>query len=117
MPAADFFRGATLNEVGRLHFMNWPVDKDEESDRNPLQLLNATPQDFVVVKLDIDTPDVETELVQQLLEDVKLHALVGVFYFEHHVRIHNFEWLWGPPFNGLSGTLVDSYAFYYFCSA
>jgi len=39
-----------------------------------------------VVKIDIDTPEVEIMLVMQLLEDEILLGLVDEFYFEHHVH-------------------------------
>ena len=91
--------------------MNWPVSSDD-SIYNPWELLkNVTAtQDFVVVKLDIDTPAVESELVQQLLEDPVLQSLVDVFYFEHHIRTRDFEWAWGRF--GYQQTLVDSYTIF-----
>lgn len=46
----------------------------------------AQPEDFVVVKIDIDTPKVEIQLVMELLEDSDLQSLVDEFYFEHHVH-------------------------------
>lgn len=109
--ASDFFRGAELDDIGRLHFMNWPVSSGDDL-HNPWHLLKrvTAPQDFVVVKLDIDTPAVESELVRQLLADPALHALVDVFYFEHHVRIADFEWMWARF--GYHQTLADSYAIF-----
>jgi len=92
----DFYAGADLDEVGKLHFMNWPVSSTKNNDKNPWSLLKrvASPSDFVVIKLDIDTPAVESELVEQLLADTDLLALVDVFFFEHHVFHNGFKWLW-----------------------
>ena len=52
---------------------------EEGSAANPFTLVKrfATPEDFVVVKLDIDTPSVEGPLARQLLEDTALQALVA----------------------------------------
>lgn len=110
--ATDFFRDASVEDIGRLHFMNWPVTSALGDSRNPWQLVKrvSSPRDFVVVKLDIDTPDVENELVRQLLEDSELHKLVDVFYFEHHVKINDFEWIWAQF--GYKQTLVDTYAIF-----
>lgn len=66
----------------------------------------VTAEDFVMVKLDIDTPSIENVLVEQLLADKTLQALVDEFFFEHHVDLlpmHNF---WGHP---LPGSLADTY--------
>jgi hypothetical protein len=112
IPPRKFFTGATLEELGKIHFMNWPVASAAEDELNPWSLLRriASPDDFVVVKLDIDTPIVEGELLRQLMEDPGLPALVDVFYFEHHVRIHDFEWMWGA--DHFSSTLNASYTIF-----
>lgn len=51
---------------------------------NPLEVLRrvARPGDFVVFKLDIDTPFVELPLVAQLENDPQLASLVDIFFFE-----------------------------------
>jgi hypothetical protein len=104
--SAEYFAGAPEDALHRVHFFNWPVAPEEGSAANPFTLVKrfATPEDFVVVKLDIDTPSVEGPLARQLLEDTALQALVDVFFFEHHVHINDFKW----P-GGMEGTLVDSY--------
>ncbi len=106
--ATDFFRNAELSDIGRMHFMNWAVSSGDDFD-NPWHLLKniTAPQDFVVVKLDIDTPEIEGKLVQQLLEDSGLRRLVDVFYYEHHMHTHDFEWAWGHL--GFQQTLKESY--------
>ena len=47
--------------------------------------------DLIIFKLDIDTPDLENPLAQQLVEDERLVNLVDQFYFEHHVVVSCFE--------------------------
>ena len=112
MEASAFFSGASVDDVSRLHFMNWPVSSADGDALNPWTLLRqvAIPEDFVVVKLDIDTPAVEMELVRQLLADKQLQALVDVFYFEHHVSIPDFSWIW--KMGEYPQTLNDSYAIF-----
>jgi hypothetical protein len=56
---------------------------------------NYREDDFVVVKLDIDTPVVETLLVEQLRSNPSLSKLVDVFYFEHHVQLRELIGNWG----------------------
>ena len=57
----------------------------------------------VIVKLDIDTPDVELPMVQQLAETPELQRLVDVFYFEHHVQLTELR-VWGT----MKGSVLSS---------
>eukprot|EP00548_Thalassiothrix_antarctica_P001602 CAMPEP_0194133230 /NCGR_PEP_ID=MMETSP0152-20130528/3487_1 /TAXON_ID=1049557 /ORGANISM="Thalassiothrix antarctica, Strain L6-D1" /LENGTH=364 /DNA_ID=CAMNT_0038828505 /DNA_START=81 /DNA_END=1175 /DNA_ORIENTATION=+ len=79
-----------------MHWINTGVSTEPGHMFNPWTtvLENYKPEDFVVVKLDIDTPSVELQLVQQLLDDPRLHELVDVFYFEHHVQMDEMEKFW-----------------------
>lgn len=84
---ASFLNGARLADMARLHFYNLPVGPGGSGGSvDPWALLKsaATPNDFVAVKLDIDTPLAEIPLAYQLLEDPELLALVDEFYFEYH---------------------------------
>eukprot|EP01138_Halocafeteria_seosinensis_P016259 gb/GECG01016589.1/.p1 GENE.gb/GECG01016589.1/~~gb/GECG01016589.1/.p1 ORF type:complete len:105 (+),score=12.11 gb/GECG01016589.1/:1-315(+) len=64
------------------------------------------PEDFVVVKLDIDTPSVELPLVNQFQNDTELQTLVDEFFFEKH---HN-HWQMNPHFHGkVQGDLALAY--------
>lgn len=51
---------------------------------NPLVVIKqlCVPTDFVVLKMDIDRPEIEQAWLQQLLNDVELHQLVDEFYYE-----------------------------------
>ena len=68
----------------KITFFNEPVNT---SDSSAFGVLRATArrEDFVVVKLDIDTPAVENELVRRLVGDPTLAALVDEFFFEVHL--------------------------------
>ena len=69
-------------------WFNVPASSEKGHPDNPWTFVReiAKSKDYVVVKIDIDTPLVEVELVKQLLEDPGLSSLVDEFYFEHHVH-------------------------------
>jgi len=79
-------------------WFNVPASSEKGHPDNPWTFVReiAKSNDFVVVKIDIDTPLVEVELVKQLLEDPVLLRLVDEFYFEHHVHGSPMQFLgWG----------------------
>ena len=61
---------------------------------------NYNKDDFIVVKLDIDTSSIEIPLVYQLLQDDRFVDLVDQFYFEHHVYLQELARSWGSSMNG-----------------
>ena len=70
------------------------------------------PEDYVVFKLDIDAPAIEIALVQQMMGDCELIALIDEFYFEHHVSGSPMQWGgWGDLSKSTSplGDIQDSY--------
>ena len=71
---------------------------------NPLESLlkKFDEDDFVVLKLDIDTPEIELPLAKQLLEDKDgvYHKLIDQFYFEHHVHMAEMLRFWQTSMNG-----------------
>jgi hypothetical protein len=106
-----YFEGADAEWMGRMHFFNWPVKGDVGDNDNPFTILKtiATPEDFVVVKLDIDFPPVETALVNQLLLDPSITSLVDEFSFEHHVYLPDMLKWWGTD---VPGNLSFSYSIF-----
>jgi len=97
LPAARFFAGMPARVAAAAHFYNLPVDATRGAAWNPLELLKlvATPADFVVFKLDIDTEAVEEALVLQLLDDDEAAARVDVLLFEHHTSLPAMAHMWG----------------------
>jgi hypothetical protein len=89
------------------HWINIGVEKDPASSLNPLKMLleNFNEDDFIVVKLDIDTASIEVPLAQQLLNDTALHAIVDQFYFEHHVFLKDLSPNWDAH---MQGSVKDS---------
>jgi hypothetical protein len=88
--------------MASYHWINVGVSADPTSSLNPLKMLleNFNEEDFIVVKLDIDTPDIEVPLARQLLNDTALHGLVDQFYFEHHVMLGDLAPWWRSSMRG-----------------
>ena len=72
----------------KTSWYNIAASSEKENPNNPWTFVReiAKAEDFVAVKIDIDTPEIEIELVSQLLEDPILLNLVDELYFEHHVH-------------------------------
>lgn len=89
------------------HWINVGVSSDIEGKLNPLHsiLKQFEEDDYILVKLDIDTSHIENPLAQQLLEDESYSKLVDHFYFEHHVHLGELRNYWGRSMNG---TVKDS---------
>lgn len=93
----------------RIHlFDGVPVTDDRNSPNNPLTRLAAecSENDFCVFKLDVDTPLLESSLLQQLL-DGSAKGKVDEFFFEMHVHGRMQHFGWGER---VSGTFADTYA-------
>ena len=84
--------------------MEYPtgVSADHGNKMNPLESFVAeyNEDDFVVVKLDIDTASIEVPLAYQLLENESLLKIVDQFYFEHHVQVDELAKWWKGSMNG-----------------
>lgn len=81
---------------GAYHWINVGVSDGPLAKTNPWNMImqNFREEDFVVVKLDIDTPDLEQSLVNQLRTNPNISKLVDVFYFEHHVLLKELAPYW-----------------------
>ena len=82
---------------------------------NPLNsiLEQFDEDDFIVLKLDIDTSSIEVPLAHQLLlggENGTYHRLVDQFYFEHHVHLGELAPYWGGSMNGTIKDSLDLFA-------
>eukprot|EP00970_Alexandrium_tamarense_P013412 scaffold3384_cov248-Alexandrium_tamarense.AAC.1 len=85
------------SKTASWHWVNVGVDSRPGSKMNPFTTItnHFSPDDFVVVKLDVDTPAVENLLARQLRDDPKLLELVDQFYFEDHVKQKELKKSWG----------------------
>lgn len=65
------------------------------------ELVNhAKPEDFVIVKLDIDTPEVEHAMVQSIAESPNVAALIDEMFFEYHFHFDGLNFGWGTEVAG-----------------
>lgn len=85
------------------HWINVGVDPTPDAKMDPLSLIvdNFGLDDFIVVKLDIDTSTIENQLVHQLRDDPNLLKLVDQFYFEYHVHQKELAPYWGGEYEGI----------------
>lgn len=92
-----------------IHTRTLGVEKTEGHKLNPLHSILKTfdEDDFVVVKLDIDTASIENPLAHQLLDDKDgvYHKLVDQFYFENHVFLAEIAPWWK---SSMEGSVKDS---------
>ena len=88
------------------------MTSDKQNKLNPLYSIveKFEEDDFIVVKLDIDTDSIEVPLANQLLEDERLHKLVDHFYFEHHIHMAEMKEWWGKHNHWRNaGSLKDTF--------
>ena len=91
------------------HWYNIPVVSEPDHPDNVFRLIEkvARPEDFVLLKIDIDNTPIEEELVNQLLASKTLLGLVDELYFEHHVNTAPMNHYWGTADS--QSSLEDSY--------
>lgn len=81
----DYWRAVPAQMRGKLTFLNIPVPLEPDSN-GVLSLLEATakPQDFVVLKVDIDNGPIEESIVRAIARNPRLADLVDELFFEYH---------------------------------
>ena len=91
-------------------YFDRPVEKNPSGKWNPWRILRgmgANSEDYVVVKIDIDSPDIENPLIDQLVEERGLRGLVDEVFIEHHVNTKVMNGYWGT--GGSKLTMKDTY--------
>jgi hypothetical protein len=91
------------------HWYNIPVNPEVGHPDNALEYIKIVtkPEDYVLLKIDIDNNAVEEALIRQLLDSKELMALVDELYFEHHVNVEPMHKYWGTK--NSRETLEDTY--------
>ncbi len=91
--------------IGKLTFINRGINKTGKF--NPWNILKsiAKDDDYVIIKLDIDQPMLENDLVNQVINDTSISSLIDEMCFEMHVRVNEMLTYWGTQ----PGELKDSY--------
>lgn len=109
MADAKIFNSVPKILLPHYHYFNIPAPTDVNDLANPLNIIKTLckPDDYVVLKVDIDNSKVELEFVNQLLVDPVLHSLVDEFFFEHHVNFQPMLKYWQT--NKETMQLSDSY--------
>ncbi len=98
----------------KYQYFNWPTTSNSSEASSPLHIIKkiAKPRDFVVLKLDIDTPSVELPILRELLKDRELLELVDELFFEYHVLFAPMNPFWfgseNPSPRPTTDTLADS---------
>mmetsp|Transcript_16627 Transcript_16627/g.20317 ORF Transcript_16627/g.20317 Transcript_16627/m.20317 type:complete len:442 (+) Transcript_16627:173-1498(+) len=95
------------------HWINAGVSSEIGHVLNPLDsiLRQYNKDDFIIVKVDIDTADIEMPLVHQLLEDASFHGgVVNQLYFEHHVKMKEMAPIWR---SAMKGSLKETFDLFF----
>jgi hypothetical protein len=106
--ATQVYATLPMEFMAAFHWINTGVTTDPDSFAHPLYtilLQHFYEDDFVVIKLDIDTTQLEMELIQQIIQDPRLHRRIDVLYFEHHVKIKELQRPWK---SSASGSILSS---------
>jgi len=88
--AAAWWGPLPVEQRAKITFFNMGVPPEPAEGRargdSFIRLLNSTarPEDYVAVKLDIDTPGIEISIIHALLNDAYLASLVDELFFEYH---------------------------------
>ena len=106
---ANVFKQVPKKLMASFHWINVGVSTDIGDKMNPFTTLleNFNRDDFVVVKLDIDTPELENKLANQVKDDPALLDLIDVFYYEHHVKQKELAMYWGSLWSGSVGGSLE----------
>ena len=90
-----------------FQFFNVPLNSSRNDVLNPWRMQAVLPRfEHIAVKLDIDTPVVENQLIEQLLREKEIYGRIDEFFFEHHVPYPEMKEYWGEQ---VSGKLADTY--------
>jgi hypothetical protein len=74
--------------MSRYQFFNMPVNTNFSDPGHPFNVLKqlASPEDYIVMKIDIDTPEIESVLFNKIAEDDTLCDVIDELFYEPHVN-------------------------------
>lgn len=96
----------------KIVFYNYPAVQTVQHMQNPLtQIMHRTrPEDYVVLKLDIDQNRLEEEFIRQIMDEPELYTRIDELFWENHVLEHPLATrAWRKSLKGTNKTLADSY--------
>jgi hypothetical protein len=110
-PSWEVYERLPMEIIPAYHWINVAVEGDIGHRNNPFTHIAAefNEDDFIMVKLDIDTPKLETILSHQLLNET-VGRLVDQFYFEKHVHLSELSEFWAET---MEGSVKDAMMFFY----
>lgn len=84
---AKIFNAIPLKMFGRTSYYNIPASPVANVKENALTVMKQIchVDDFVVIKIDIDNPEVESAMIDEILSDVNVSSLIDELFYEHHV--------------------------------
>jgi len=96
---SEYWASVPADVKPRLHFYNAPVTPEPGSSMNPVDWIRNMyrPGDFIVFKLDIDNDNVESALIQQVLDMDGAEDIIGEMYFEKHYTATDMKPYFGTP--------------------
>jgi hypothetical protein len=104
------YRSVPADILPHYIYYNQGVEKDPKGKWNPWRMLRGVGvgrDDYLVVKLDIDNPDIENDLIGQVMTDSGLQAVIDEIFYEHHVNSKPMWPYWRTQ--SLTITMADSY--------
>ncbi|KAL3791762.1 hypothetical protein HJC23_007529 [Cyclotella cryptica] len=109
VPSAQVYELVPDELMDSFHWMNVGVDPEPGAKLNPFTTLLSKfdTDDFIVVKLDIDTSSIENRLALQLRNNNRLLELVDLFYFEDHKLQEELMPWWRNSSNGSIGESLE----------
>ena len=101
------FAEYTKDVAGKVSYFNVPAPMDVNDKMSPIRMIKTIvrPNDFLVLKIDIDNDPVEIAIIKSFIDDPSFTNLIDEFFFEHHVTNSPMEFLgWGldPKVNNLT---------------
>jgi hypothetical protein len=104
-PPPSYWKQIPDDLMGKLTFINTGIENTGKF--NPWNVLKniAKVEDYVIIKLDIDTSGLESELANQIVNDRSISSLIDEMFFEMHITVNEMRGFWGTP----PGELKDTY--------
>ena len=84
--------------AGKISYFNVPAPMDVNDKMSPIRMIKTIvrPNDFLVLKIDIDNDPVEIAIIKSFIDDPSFTDLIDEFFFEHHVTKSPMEFMgWG----------------------
>jgi len=97
--ATEYWNSVPDDVKPRLHFYNAPVTPQAGSSMNPVDWIKKMyrPGDYVVFKLDIDNDEVESALIEQILDLEGAGDMIAEMFFEKHYKAPDMKTYFGSP--------------------